>query len=71
MVCFLQGAASLTQVFDSAAQLEKISRDNLIDIWNSDAGNYQNSTWDLRSDNKGVFAACAAIVATTHVMCNP
>jgi len=45
-----RGSAELTQVFDSAAALELISREELYDIYNSQG---QNSTFDSRSDNKG------------------
>lgn len=40
----------LTQVFDSAAQLEQISADKLPDIFNSEG---RAATKDTRSDNKG------------------
>lgn len=45
-----RGSAELSQVFDSAAALELISREELYDIYNSQG---QNSTFDSRSDNKG------------------
>jgi hypothetical protein len=45
--------ATLTQVFDSADQLEQLSKQLLIDIWNTELVNAANATWDTRSDNKG------------------
>lgn len=50
------GGASLVQVYDSAAQLEQISLAQTPDIWNSELGNVGNSSYDKRSDNKGVRA---------------
>jgi hypothetical protein len=44
------GAATLTQVFDSADQLERISAAQVPDIWNSQG---TNATFDQRSRNKG------------------
>lgn len=44
------GSTSLTLVFDSGAQLEQVSRDNLYDIYNSEG---LNNTFDQRSAYKG------------------
>ena len=44
------GVRGLTQVFDSAAQLEQISADKLPDLFNSEG---RAANFDTRSDNKG------------------
>jgi hypothetical protein len=58
------GATTLTQVFDSADQLERISAAQLFDIYNSEGSNSILNSFDSRSDNKGkkhTAPSCAAL----------
>jgi hypothetical protein len=59
--------ATLTQVFDSGDQLEQLSKELLIDIWNNELVNLKNSTWDSRSDNKGERASVRVVCARVRL----
>lgn len=45
-------------MFDSAAQLEQISQEQIFDLWNSQYGNVGNSSFDVRSTAKGGPCLC-------------
>jgi hypothetical protein len=57
--------SGLTQVFDSAAQLEQLSLQLLPDVFNSEG---TNETFDGRSDNKGEALLLLLLLLHKHVV---